>query len=210
MAKFPEPPAPSQLASLGPSISLIPAGTTIWRIFFLGGAHPTSWDQFRSWGPTDARFDHHLPPASSQPRQILYGAIGSKGGLTALAEVFQETRVVDRAWKAPCLVAFVMTADLHLLDLTGTWPTLAGASMVIASGRRDRARRWSQAIYAAFPAVDGILYGSSMNANEPCLALYERAIRAMPANPIANRQLTDPNLRTLLKNACVDLNYVLV
>jgi len=32
--------------------------------------------------------------------------------------------------------------------------------MALASGQRARARRWSQAIYEAFPQVDGLLYGS--------------------------------------------------
>jgi len=209
MTKFPEPPSPSALASLGPAIHILPAGAKVWRIFCLGGAHPTSWNQFRAWGPTDARFDHHLPPASLQPREILYGAIGEKAGVTVVAEVFQETRELDRARKAPCLAAFETTADLALLDLAGPWPTRAGASTAIASGRRDRARRWSQAIYAAFPTVDGLLYGSSMNANQPCVALYERSLRAIPRSPAFNRMLTDPTLLTTLKNACADLNYFL-
>ena len=209
MAKFPEPPLPTVLARLAPAIHILPAGTRVFRIFFLGGAHPTSWNEFRAWGPTDARFDHHLPPPSLQGREILYGAIGPRGGLTALAEVFQETRVVERTRKGPCLMAFDTTVDLQLLDLTGTWPTSAGASMAITSGPRARARRWSQAIHAAFPAVDGLLYGSSMNGNQPCVALYERAARAMPANPSYNRMLTDPTLLTTLKNACTDLHYAL-
>jgi hypothetical protein len=191
-------------------LHLLPAGTRVFRTFFLGGAHPTSWNQFRAWGPTEARFDHHLPPPSLQAREILYGALGPEAGLTTLAEVFQETRVVDRSLKAPCLVAFDTGVDLRLLDLTGTWPTLAGASMALASGLRARARRWSQAIHLAFPSVDGLLYGSSMNGNQPCVALYERARRAMPAHPSFNRMLTDPILLTTLKNACAQINYVLV
>ena len=175
----------------------------------MGGAHPTSWDQFRAFGPTESRFDHHLPPPSLQTREILYGAVGPKAGQTAIAEVFQATRVVERARRAPCLVAFDSTEDLRLLDLTGTWSTRAGASMAIASGPRSRARRWSQAIYEAFPELDGLVYGSSMNGNQPCVALYERAIRAMPARPMFNRMLSDPAMVTILKNVCVALNYTL-
>lgn len=139
----------------------------------------------------------------------MYGAVGPLGGLTSIAEVFQDTRVLDRAAKSPCLLAFETTVELSLLDLTGTWPTQAGASMAIASGPRARARRWSQAIYQDFPAVAGLLYGSSMNGNQPCVALYERAQRALPANPSFNRMLTDPTLLTILKNACTDLNFTL-
>lgn len=82
--------------------------------------------------------------------------------------------------------------------------------MAIASGPRSRARLWSQAIYAAFPQIDGLLYGSSMNANAPSVALYERALTAMPAAPVFHRQLADPAVLTLLKNACNAVNYILV
>ncbi len=176
----------------------------------MGGSHPTSWGQFRAWGPTEARFDHHLPPPSYQAREILYGAIGPKGALTALAEVFQGTRTVDRAFNNPFLTSFDTTRELRLLDLTGVWPTRAGASTAISSGQKARARRWSQAFHTAFPDVDGLLYGSSMHANEPCVALYERAAKAMPASPSTNRMLVDPNMLTILKNGCADLNYLLV
>ena len=209
MAKFPEPPTPAVLAALGAATHTLPVGTRVWRIFFMGGGHPTAWSQFRAWGPTDARFDHHLPPPSLQSREILYGAIEPQAGQTVIAEVFQSTRVVERAWRAPCLVAFDTTEPLHLLDLRGAWPTKAGASTAITSGVRSRARRWSQTIYAAFPDVDGLIYGSSMNGNQPCVALYERANRAMPAHPMFIRMLSDPAMLTILKNACVSLNYVL-
>jgi hypothetical protein len=49
-----------------------------------------------------------------------------------------------------------------------------------------------------------------MNANLPCVALYERALRAMPARPVFHRLLSDPAVLTLLKNACAAVGYVLV
>ena len=125
MAKLPEPPHPSALVKLGAAVHELPAGTRIWRIYFLGGAHPTTWGQFRAWGPSEARFDHHLAPPRTQARNILYGALGGQGANTALAEVFQATRVVERVWKAPALVAFDLIAPLRLLDLAHAWPTLA-------------------------------------------------------------------------------------
>lgn len=209
MAKFPEPPDPSVLAALGPDLRLLPAGARIWRIHFQAGPHPTTWNQFRSWGPTDARFDHQLPPPGLKEREILYGAAGPQGAVTALAEVFQASRMVERLRNAPTWVAFDTVSELRLLDLSGAWPTRAGASMAIHSGPRARARRWSQAIYAAFPEVDGLWYCSSMHANQPCVALYERSRRAMPAHPVANRMLADPAVHTLVKNACLAVGYVL-
>jgi hypothetical protein len=116
---------------------------------------------------------------------------------------------VERVRRLPAWVAFDTAADLRLLDLTGTWPTRAGASMAVASGLRARSRRWSQAIHEAFPEVDGLCYGSSMNANQPCVALYERALRAVPERPVFHRLLSDPVVFTLLRNACLELNYTL-
>jgi hypothetical protein len=202
MPKFPEPPAPAKLAAVAPALHVLPSGTWIWRLYFQAGAHPTTWKQFRAWGPTAARFDHHVPPPSIQEREILYGAVGPQAAATAVAEAFQANRVVERVRRAPTWVAFATTSDLALLDLTGTWPTRAGASMAIASGRRDRARRWSRAVHTAYPHVQGLFYCSSMNANEPCVALYERAIRVMPSNPEFHRLLSDPIVLTMLENAC--------
>lgn len=210
MAKFPEPPSVLDLRKIGADLRLVPGGTLVWRIYFAAGAHPTAWNQFRSWGPTDARFDHHDPPPRLQDREILYAAMGAHAAVTALAEVFQVSRVVERSRRAPAWVAFTTARDLRLLDLTGTWPTRAGASMAIDAGQRARARRWSQAIHAAFGNVDGLLYSSSMNANEPSLALYERARTAVPATPSFHRHLSDPAVLNRLKNACKAVGYTLV
>ena len=210
MPKFPEPPTPAELAAIGADIQVLPAETRIWRVYFQAGAHPTTWGQFRAWGPTDARFDHHVPPPSVQTREILYGAVGPTAAISAIAEVFQASRIVERTRRAPTWVAFDCTRDLRLLDLTDTWPTRAGASMAITSGQRARARRWSQAIYTIFPDVDGLLYGSSMHANHLCVALYERALGAMPERPVFHRLLSDPAVLTLLKNACAAVGYALV
>lgn len=184
--------------------TILPVGTLLWRIYSAGGAHPTTWDAFRAFGPTHARFDHHELP---HMRGILYACQNLR---TCLAEVFQATRVVDRTGGDPWVVGFRIERDIRLLDLTGAWPTRAGASMAISTGRRDRARRWSKAIYDAYPDVDGLFYGSSMYANKPCLVLYERAQSAMPSAPEFNRALADPALDKRLNAAAKALNYLLV
>lgn len=204
MAKLPEPPDPLAAA---PEIKTRPTGSRCWRIYFAGGAHPTAWRDFRFFGPTSARFDHHDPPPALHAQGILYAA---DSPLTCLAEVFQITRVIDRVSGAPWLVAFDVARDLELLDLTGTWPTRAGGSMAIGSGPRPRARRWSRAIYATFADVEGLLYASSMHANRPALALYERAQDAMPAAPAFHRALSDPALVPRLNAAAATLGYGLV
>ena len=82
--------------------------------------------------------------------------------------------------------------------------------MVISSGPRPRAQRWSQAIYSAFPKIDGLYYPSSMAANRPALALYERAVPAIPSAPAFHRPLSDPTLLTLLRNVARDIGYVVL
>jgi hypothetical protein len=203
MPKFPEP-----LAQLPPAqVITLPTDTPLWRIYFNGGRHPTTWGAFRFWGPTSSRFDHQIPPPGMSSRGILYTATGSHAFDTCIAEVFQTTRTIDVAARQPRIVSFRSTRDLRLLDLTGTWPTQAGASMAISSGQRPRARRWSQAIYTAFPDLDGIHYGSSMNANQPAQALFERARNALPPAPDVERALGDGALSVRIGAAAHRLNY---
>ncbi|MBX3218319.1 MAG: RES family NAD+ phosphorylase [Labilithrix sp.] len=204
MAKLPEPPQP---LTTPPETKLLLAGTRLWRIYLRGGSHPTSFGDFRGFGPTTARFDHHDPPPRVQSKGILYAA---DDPTTCLAEAFQATRVVERHAGDPWLVGFETARDLTLLDLTGAWPTRAGASMALSSGPRPRARRWSQAIYDAYPRVEGLWYPSSMHANRPSVALYERADAAVPKTPSFHRALSDPAIRGRLDAAAMRLGYRLV
>jgi hypothetical protein len=113
---------------------------------------------------------------------------------TCFAEVFQETRVIDRTRHDPWLVCLELVAPVTLLDLRGRWPTQAGASMAINSGPRPRAQRWSRAMYGAYAIVEGLHYSSSMDGNRPAIVLYERAAKAIRAAPRFHRALADPTL----------------
>lgn len=207
-AEFPEPPTTAQLRLIGPEHLHLRAGTELWCVYFRGGQHPSVWSTFRVHGPTNSRFDHHdqisSPPPRSQTRGILYAA---QSGKTCVAEVFQDKRLIDRTSKRPWLAAWRLITDVDLLDLSGTWPTRAGASSAIHSGQRARARRWAQRIYIAFPKISGLYYLSSMGGNAPAIALFERARPAMPASPTFNRPLDDPALLNGLRNAAADLGY---
>jgi hypothetical protein len=179
MATFPDPPSRAQLRKIGSDITILHAGTKLWRIYFRGGPHPTTWNQFRKYGPTNSRFD-------------------------------QDTRTIDRGRDAPWLVKFEIVREVSLLNLTDLWPTRAGASMTINSGSRIMARKWSRAIYSAYENVEGLLYCSAMHGNRPAVALYDRAASAMPMTPTFNRALLDPSITTILSNAAVSLNYMLL
>ena len=210
MAKFPEPPSLSDLERLGVRPAeryTVKQGARLWRIYFQNGPQPSTWNQFRAWGPTDSRFDHQPPPPAVSDRKILYAATL---GRVCVAEVFQTTRTVDRRRRAPWLVAFEITRDLTLLDLSGHWPARVGASQAISSGPRKRAQRWSRRIYEAFPALDGIRYPSSMSAGEPAVALFERAEDAIAASPSFHRALVDPTILPYLRAAVRRVGYAMV
>ncbi len=158
-------------------------------------------------GAVAVRFDHHQPPPRLQERGILYAATQI---VTCLAEVFQAQRTIDAYTGEPWLVGFRLTRGVRLLDLRGRWPTQVGASMAINSGPRPRAQRWSRAIYAAYPEAEGLWYASSMHANSPAVAFYERAATALSTAPTFHRPLGDPTLLIGLENAAVELGYALV
>jgi hypothetical protein len=208
MSKFPDPPPAATLASLSPEVHELPAGARLWRIYFQGGAHPTTWETFRAWGPTGSRFDPQEPPPSVQPHRCVVYTAGDVN--TCLAEVYQAYRKVHRSRDAPALVAFATTRPLRLLDLTGLWPTRAGASGAIATGPHVRAQRWARAIYAAYPGLDGLIYRSSMNGRGVCHALWAPAKDAIPRSPLFHRRLEDPVLYDALRVACANIGYVLL
>lgn len=124
-----------------------------------------------------------------------------------LAEVFQDTRIIDTTDRAPWFVVFRTTRKLDLLDLRGLWPTRAGAPSAINSAAKARARRWSQTIHDTWPDPDGIVYPSSMGGNADALALFERARTSSPSTPDFHRALTDPALSRPLLSAATAINY---
>lgn len=209
MAKLPEPPPAAELVRVGPEAVTLPAGTRLYRIYSRGGLHPGGWGRMRHYGPVGtARFDHHSEPARVQEeRGILYAASGGDAVATCVAEAFQDARVVDTRRDDPWLACFALAEDVPLLDLTGKWPTRAGASANVNSGPRPRCRRWSRAVYEAFGDLRGLLYASSMNGGEPAVALYERAVGAVPPSPVFNRPLSDPALLVGLGRIADALGY---
>jgi hypothetical protein len=206
VAKLPGPPPPGALAARLPAeVKILPRGTVLWRIYPRAGAHPGAWNQLRHFGPIPTmRFDHHALPPRTQARGILYAALRI---YTCFAEVFQETRTIERSRNRPCLAGLALGRAVALLDLTGAWATRAGASMALSTGRRDRARAWSRRIYEDYPAVEGFVYPSSMDGNQPAVVLYERARAALAERPVFHRALADPALRSAAVKAALLFNY---
>ena len=209
MPKVPRGPSTELLESLAPEVKTVPARSVIWRIYFRNGPHPTRWMDFRYVGPIDARFDHHAgnEPAR-QDRSVLYAA---DDPITCLAEVFQKTRVMNRWHKEPWLVGFETDKPMRLLDLTGSFPTRAGASMGLMTGPRSVSRTWARAFHDSWPEIDGLYYPSSMHASRPAIVLNERAREAgvMPEQASFHRSLGDPAILSILRNAACSLGYAL-
>jgi hypothetical protein len=214
------PPDRARLAAHPPDISNVPAGRAVGRIFMAGGDHPTTWNGFRFWGPTGSRFDPHVPdPVTEggmvQARGVMYGsdatAADPPGALAVcLAEVYQTTRLVDRAGRAASFAVFETTRPLRLVDLRSAWITRVGASAAIAACPRALSRPWARAIYEAYPDIDGLRYGSSMAANAPMMALFERAADALPDRPVFIRPLVDPSMTAPLDHAAARIGYGLI
>ena len=208
MSKFPDPPGVAALRDIAPQTLVLPADTKLTRIYFATGPYPSHWNQFRSFGPTAARWDHHLPNAHGagveQKRAVYYCAPHVD---TCVGEVFQSTRRIDRTRNAPALVIFALREPVTLLDLRGAFATKMGASTAIHSGPRSRARAWARELYDAYPELQGLHYGSSMNGHAPAVALNERAQSAMPEQPLFHRALNDDMLVEVLQQIALRLSY---
>lgn len=208
MPKLPHAPDLGRLQQLAPSVITIDAGTRLHRIYRRGGARAALWNAFRYFGPTSARFDHQRPDRRGGPmpqdRGILYAATDIT---TAVAEVFQARRTVNRTDDSPWLVSFSLVGTLTLLNLTDTFCVRAGASMKLVSGPTLHAQRWSRGFYECFERIQGIYYPSSLT-NRPVMALYERADGVvLPEMPSFHRAIGDPLLIEPLRNVCKEIGY---
>lgn len=228
MARFPEPPDHAALRALprhADDVRTVPAGTRLVRIFNTGGRHSQPWNTFRRAGPlAHARFDPHPLPADPDHRHgdptdpadaagaaapgVLYCSLSAR---TSVAEVYQTSSVVDRRTRAPHLLVLRPTRTLRLLDLTGLWPTRAGASQTISAGPTGRSQAWARAIRAVHPELDGLWYRSVMDAGEPVVCLWDPpAATALPAEPSLLVPLSHPGLDLPLGRICEQLNYTML
>jgi hypothetical protein len=102
---------------------------------------------------------------------------------------------------------FALRETVTLLDLHGVFATTIGASTAIHSGPRARARAWAQELYEAFPDLQGLYYGSSMNGHAPAIVLNGRAHHAIPEQPHFHRALNDDMLVEVLQQIALRLSY---
>jgi hypothetical protein len=208
--KLPSIPDPLRLLASEPEHRDLDAAAVLWRIHRTTGEHVAPWSQLRRYGPIPwCRFDPHPPgpPRLHRDIGVLYAAADLP---TALAEVFQLTRVVDRTSGAPAVSAFRLTRGVRLLDLTGTWPLRAGASHVLnTDGRRDVTQAWARGIIAAWPELDGLRHTSSLTGRD-CVTLFGPAATALPPEPLRRWSLLDPTMSDALARATMTIGYQLV
>jgi hypothetical protein len=216
MSRLPQPPAPAALKALlrpHEDVVAVHSGTRLVRVFAAGGRHEQRWNTFRTTGPlAHARFDPQPPRpgggAGPSEEGVLYFGLSVR---TSVAEVYQQTSIVDRTTRRPHLVIFQPRRTLRLLDLTGLWPTRAGASQEISSGPKDVTQAWARAIRAAHPDLDGLWYRSSMDSGDPSVCLWDPpACDALPASPDVLLPLDSPGLDLPLSRVCEALNYTLM
>ena len=208
-AKLPHSPDRRILQRLTQPVFPVPAGTILHRIYFRGGRYACTWKSLRHFGPADARFDHHKRDRSGRPFDQARGIICLASDIpTALADVFQVGRMVDRERHQPWLASFALTREVRLLDLSGMFCVQAGGSMKLISGPKTYARNWSRAFYACYGNIEGICYPSSLT-NRPVAALYERVSQSppFPSTPALHRALTDALLVDPIRGACRDIGY---
>jgi hypothetical protein len=212
------PPDPVRIAATQPQrheLLTLRTGTRLVRLHYLGGAHPSGWNEFRTWGPTLARFDHHPGPEGDHPNfGILYASRGHEALNTVLAECFshggETVGPIERSRDQPTLSAFTIVGPVRVLRLESSWTTRSGGNQAICSGARAQARAWAREIHVAFPRIDGLLYPSSIWGPGACLALWERAARAMPSRPDVTRVLDDPIMGVPLAAAAEELKSLLL
>lgn len=205
MVKLPLPPDLTRLREHEPAITGF--REVLWRIHRRDGVHSIGWDELRHYGPLGSRFDPQPPgPAAASDEGVAYAAINVP---TALAEVFQDTRVINVTRGEPWLAGWEPARELALLDLTGTWPIRIGASHAINTGRRDHARAWARALRAAWPQADGLLHTSAMT-GQRCATMFNPAGDSFPPQPGFHQSLSDPRLAVSLLSSGASIGYEIV
>ena len=210
MAAAPKLPPPRlhRIREVGGAYTVLPAGSTVWRIHTAAGVHALAWNELRRYGPIRRfRFDPQPPgpPALHPSEGVMYLAPDIA---TCVAEVFQDTRSIRPA-AAQSLSGFETATELELLDLTGDWPLKVGAAHAInATGAMQTTRAWAVAFRTCFPNADGLWYLSSLT-GRPAVALFSPAADrgVFPVAAAFSTQLDNPALRPWLLKAAVDIGY---
>lgn len=190
---------------------VVPYSAQLWRIHNVGGKHPSRWDELRTFGPVDSRWDPH-----PEPRGVHLGhgvAYAAPNPTTSFGEVFQRTRRIDLTDPEQYLTGWRPARELRLLDLTDTWPSRQGAAGALSAAPKPVCRAWARAIFDELvldgPRVDGLRVTSTIT-NRPMVVLYDPAADSYPAAPAISRPLSHDDLVPAVDLAVEELGYGLV
>jgi len=177
----------------------------LWRIHRTVGEHVLAWNQLRTHGPlATMRWEPHPEPRRDQREGVLYAATDLG---TAVAEVFQATRLVDTISGTPHATAWQPTRPLRLLDVTEGWALRNGAAAALGAAPRSTCRAWARSIATTWPDLDGLWVTSTMTGHHS-VVLWNPADDSFPTAPLFSRPLGDPTLLSILRRiAAKDLNY---
>jgi hypothetical protein len=153
------------------------------------------------------RFDPQGPPTGDHPESgVMYAATLP---WTAIAEVYQATRVIDRSAGGATIASWMPSRRLQLLDLTTNWPVLNGAAASMMMDDKSTTQAWAHAIDEQFSdRIDGLYHHSSIN-NRPMVTLFSRTERypSFPARVGFRAQLSDPTADEIVAHAARLLGY---
>ncbi len=208
MQRLPLPPKVELIRAVPPAIRTL--GNPLWRIHEHQGNFPMRWNEFRRFGPMRARFDPWTGRRERRSDGIMYLACDAQ---TPFTEVFQN-RVIDaRSYTLAAdgevlvpdrhITQWTPTCGLRLLDLTGNYPALIGASApTMAGGRHMATRRWAKAFKAILgDQIDGLYWYGVGGTESECVALFDHASAALPSEADVEAQLSDPMGLTFAKTA---------
>ena len=189
------PPPPDR--AVNPKLYTLPAASTLHRLYGPSrfGATATG---FRFVGPF-VRFDHHQVLAGGklvvQSRGIIYSALDLTG---ALVEQFGSCGGGEAGLIRYC--GIVTNEPLYLLDLREDGALRAGTILGVCSQAHDIAQEWSRCFYESidvYDELDGLTYPNAHN-GDASVALYERAMHAMPSRAQWDIELRDRTYRSMV------------
>jgi hypothetical protein len=206
VAKLPLPPSPETLRGTGEPAWAKNVPEVLWRIRLTRGDHPCAWNGFRAYGPLPSgRFDPHQPPPRIQTEAVAYFGADWQ---VCLAEVFQQTRIVDSRTNDPFLTGISPSRTLQLIDLRGLWPLTVGASHHINTARKDHRRAWARAIRRAWPHADGLV-STGITAGT-MITLYNPGRDALGQHAVFDRPLADEAIEDHIAAATAQISYDLI
>jgi len=177
----------------------------LWRIHRTAGEHVLPWNGFRTFGPLPSmRWEPH---PGERPTQCAEGVLYAAGDVTTcLAEVYQDTRVIDTYAAGATLTGWQPLRPLRLLDLSGTWPLRNSASAALSAAPRAVSRRWARAIRTAWPDIDGLSAPSTMTGRRN-VVLWSPAADSLPDLPEFSRPLSTSVVWSIVHAAATEIGY---